>query len=121
VLSHRKRSSLAIGFSLMIVLSHLYVACTSSFAAVWGAWIALIVFAVPLAAMIIASPRLLGFARWLCCIGLCVSAISAIIGLIGILVHSVDLAVYFAIGLTYALLFGLNIVSCGSSGDTILN
>lgn len=116
LLQPRIRYAISVGLSLIIVLAHIYAGVTTPFEDAWAIWIASVVFAVLLATMVVRSPSVLRVARWICYIGLTASVISMIVGLVGVLVYSMDLAVYLAIGLSYAFMLGVNLASVREAG-----
>jgi len=116
LLRPRIRYAVAVGLSLIIALAHIYVAVTTPFEDAWTVCIASVVFVALLATMIIRSSSALPIARWVCYIGLIASAISLIIGLVGVWVYSMDLAVYLAVGLAYGFMFGVNLAGVREAG-----
>ena len=104
MLPARIRYGLAIGLSSVILIAHVYVCATTPFAEAWGVWIASAVFAILLSTMFMRSSKVLSVARWVCYAGFVVCGIGVEIGLIGILKYSMDLAVYLAVGIAYALM-----------------
>lgn len=93
----------------MVLLLHLWACATSPFPEAWVLWVMTTLFTLLLAAMLICVPKLLMVARWICYAGFAVSGIALLVGIIGFLEYSVDLAVYLVAGIGWAFMFAINL------------
>jgi hypothetical protein len=101
------RYAIAVVGTSLVLLLHLCICVTTPLSEAWSVWIAGVIFAMLLAAMLRRSSWMLKVATWVCYVGLAASAFGISIGLIGILRYSVELAVYLPAGVVYAFMLAV--------------
>ncbi|MFW6154515.1 MAG: hypothetical protein ACOC95_04780 [Planctomycetota bacterium] len=95
--------------SSLVLAAHVIIGLAGPFADTWASWAAALVFAFLLFAMFLRRPKLLTAGRWLCYAALILCGVAVILGIIGLMTYSADLATGLIIGLAYAYVFGLNL------------